>query len=156
MTAYAQLEDRFRRISALGEALSLLGWDMQVNMPPGGAEARAEQVAAIRLTIREKLTDEALVDLLEGAEAEANGLDDWRRANLREMRRRVVHAIAVPADLLEAQTRATSACHMAWREARPANDFARVRGPLEKVLGLDQGGRRRARRRDRRFRPTKR
>jgi len=140
MNAYAKLEDRFRRISALGETLSLLSWDMQVNMPAGGAGARAEQVAAMRLTIREKLVDPEVSDLLDEAEAEANTLDDWRRANLREMRHRWMHATALPADLVEAQSRANSACHMAWREARPVSDFARVREPLEKVLALTKEG----------------
>ena len=70
MTPYAQLEDRFRRINALDDALHLLGWDMQVNMPPGGAEARAEQQTAMRLTIREKVTDGEVADLLAAAEAD--------------------------------------------------------------------------------------
>lgn len=140
MNAYAQLEDRFRRISALDDALRLLGWDMQVNMPPGGAEARAEQVAAMRLTIREKVTDAPVSDLLDEAEAGAGALDDWQRANLREMRHRWIHATAIPADLLDATTRAVSKCHMAWREARPKSDFALVREPLELVVALVREG----------------
>ena len=140
MNAYAQLEARFRRISALDDAARLLGWDMQVNMPPGGADARAEQMTAMKLTIREKVTDPAVADLLAEAETGQGALDDWQRANLREMRRRVVHATAVPADLVEASTRATSKCHMAWREARPKSDFALVRKELEEVVRLTRQG----------------
>jgi carboxypeptidase Taq len=136
MNAYRALEDRFRRISALDDAARVLGWDMQVMMPPGGAPARADQMAALRLTVREILADPRMADLLDAAEADAGALDPWQRANLREMRHRWRHATAVPADLLEASTRASSACQMAWREARPKSDFALVREPLEKVVGL--------------------
>jgi carboxypeptidase Taq len=137
--AYTQLEDRFRRIGALDDALHVLGWDMQVNMPPGGAEARAEQQTAMRLTIREKVTDPAVGELLAAAEAD-KGLDDWQRANLREMRRRLVHATAIPPDLLEATTRAISKCHMVWREARPKSDFALIKEPLARVVALVREG----------------
>ena len=136
MNAYQQLEDRFSRISALDDALRVLGWDTQVNMPPGGAEARAEQVAAMRLTIREKIVAPDVRDWLAEAEGEAGRLDIWKRANLTEMRRRFVHSTAVPAELVAALARANSACHMAWREARPASDFAKAKGPLETLLGL--------------------
>ncbi len=138
LTPYQSLENRFRRMSALGDAQRLLGWDMQVYMPPGGAEARAGQMAALRVTTHELLTDPRVADLLDAAEDEAHTLDEWRRANLREMRHRWRHASALDADLVDALTRAASACQMAWREARPAADFARIREPFERLLALQR------------------
>ncbi len=136
LTAYEALEERFRRMSAIGDAQRLLGWDMQVYMPAGGAEARAGQMAALRVTSHEMLTDPRVADLLDAAETEAHALDEWRRANLREMRHRWRHASALDGDLVEALTRASSACQMAWRAARPAADFALVREPFERLLAL--------------------
>ena len=49
MTAYQQLEARFRRLGALGEALGVLHWDSATMMPDGGADARAEQLATLKL-----------------------------------------------------------------------------------------------------------
>ena len=40
MSAYVDLERRFRRLNALSEAAGLLHWDMSTMMPAGGAEAR--------------------------------------------------------------------------------------------------------------------
>src|SRR5262249_23403822 len=74
-------------------------------------------------------------ELLAAADAQA-GLDDWQRANLAEMRRGYVHATAVPADLVERLSVACSACEMAWRSARPANDFAGLLPKLRRVLEL--------------------
>src|SRR5260370_13690378 len=92
-------------------------------MPTGGATARAEQLATLKVVCHEVLTDAALPDLFGGAGAQ-NDLDPWQRANLAEMRRRSVHATPAPADLAEALSKACSACEMRWREARPAADFA--------------------------------
>jgi carboxypeptidase Taq len=52
------------------------------------------------------------------------------------MRRRWVHATAVPATLVEALSKAGSACEMRWREARPKSDFKAVLPELERVLEL--------------------
>ena len=136
MKAYQQLEDRFRRLAALGEAEGVLHWDSSTLMPKGGASARGEQLAALAVTRHELLTSDGVADLLGAAEAEAQGLNDWQAANLGHMRRRWRHATALPADLVEALTKACSACEMVWREARPAADFAAARPALEEVLGL--------------------
>ncbi len=132
--AYSALEARFRRLSLLGEASRLLEWDRAALMPRGGAQARIEQLTELALIRHEMLCDPALAGLLEGAEAEA--LDSWQGANLAAMRRRRRHATAVPADLHEAETRAALACETAWREARPANDFAALAPMLSEVVRL--------------------
>ena len=126
MSAYQQLERRFRRLSNLEETANFLHWDAATMMPEGGAESRAEQLATLRVLCHEMLADPALDDLLAEA-AETADLGAWQRANLREMRRLHAHAAAVEGRLVEELSLATSACEMAWREARPKSDFAAVR-----------------------------
>lgn len=134
MTAYQDLERRFRRISAVHDALGILHWDTETMMPSGAAQGRAEQLATLRLLSHEMLTDRHLSELLDAAEAGAGDLGEWQAANLREMRRAHLHATAVPADLVEARSRAVSRCEMVWREARPASDFAMLLPSLREVL----------------------
>lgn len=134
--AYQALEARFRRLSLIGDASGLLAWDRAAIMPRGGAEVRAEQLTELGLIRHEMITDPALLDLLGEAEASVDRLDDWQRANLSAMRRKWRHANAVPSDLHEASMRAGLACEMAWRDARPANDFAALKPMLEEVLRL--------------------
>ncbi|MGH6954064.1 MAG: carboxypeptidase M32 [Alphaproteobacteria bacterium] len=122
MSAYRELEARFRRRALLDEAAAVLHWDMSAMMPEGGAEARAEQLAILRRLSHESITDPALADLLPGAMADS-ALDGWQRANLREMRRDWLHAVAVPSGLVEELSRATSACETLWRVARAKADF---------------------------------
>ena len=120
-TAYAALEKRFARIARIDEASGWLHWDQSVTMPPGGAEARGEQSAALAEVSHEILASAETGDLL--AKADAGG-DPWREANLREMRRRYVAATALSSDLVGKLARAASASETAWRSAREASDFS--------------------------------
>ncbi len=133
-SAYAQLEALFARIAAVEDALGMLHWDMATMMPPGGSEARAEQLAVLKSMAHEMITRPEMEELLQAAEGES--LDAWQSANLREMRRDWVHAAAVPGALVEAFSRACSACEVAWRQARPQSDFQAVKPRLAEVLRL--------------------
>ena len=137
--AYGALEQRFKRLSDLRGAQAVLHWDAATMMPRGGAEVRADQLAALELICRERTADGQVSDLLDEAESQAADLDDWQRANLVAMRRRWRHATAVDEDLVEALSRATSGCEMVWRTARAEDDFAGLRPHLEKVLELVRG-----------------
>ncbi|MBM3584056.1 MAG: carboxypeptidase M32 [Alphaproteobacteria bacterium] len=133
-SAYTALERRYARMSHVAGARGMLSWDHQTMMPVGGADARAEQMATLGVIEHELATDPALPDLFAAAEQEP--LDDWQRANLREMRRRWRHATALDADLVERVSRAASAGDLAWRAARPANDFAGFAPALRAVLAV--------------------
>ena len=135
MNAYQELETIFRRIGALEEAEGILHWDMSVIMPAGGADSRAEQLAALKLTTHGMLTEDRIGTLLDEAEADPP-VDAWPAANLYEMRRQWRHATAVEASLVEALSKASSRCEMIWRDARPKGDFAAVAPALSDVLSL--------------------
>ncbi|MDE0808800.1 MAG: carboxypeptidase M32 [Alphaproteobacteria bacterium] len=132
--AYDALRERFRRISALEDALSVLSWDRQTIMPSGGGEARAEQMATLQVLKHEAITAPDMADLLE--EAGNSSLEAWDAANIREMRRDHVHATAVTGALVDAKARAAATSETAWLAARPAGDFGVVAKPLETLLGL--------------------
>ena len=136
MAAYADLESRFHRLYALRNAIGALEWDWAAMMPSGGAEARTEQLAAIKLVCHELLADPAVGDLLDGAEQDRAALDGWQQANLTEMRRQWIHETALDGRLVEALSRARSASEQRWRQARPAGDFGLVKPLLAEVLTL--------------------
>jgi carboxypeptidase Taq len=133
---YKALESRFHRLAALNEAAGMLHWDMAAMMPSGGAEARAEQLAQLRLVCHEILADPAMGGLLGEAESRREELDPWAGANLHEMRRQWIHATALEPRLVEGLSRASSRCEGIWREARPASDFTKVAPALAELLKL--------------------
>ncbi len=138
MNAYARLEQRFARLSALGDASGILGWDQQTTMPLGAADRRSEQMATLAVLSHEILTAPETGDLLGAAEQSATELERWQRANLREMRRDHAHATALPAELVEARSKAGSRCEIAWRQARADADFNAVAPLLAEVLTVER------------------
>lgn len=135
MSPYARLEERFRRFALVRDAEAILHWDWSTMMPPGGAEARAEQITELKTIQHGILADPETATLLDDAEA-GDGLDDWQQANLREMRRVWIHRAALDTDLVIARSNAEMACETAWRRAREEDDFAAARPYLEEVLNL--------------------
>lgn len=135
-TAYAALASHYQRIASLSNALGILHWDAESMMPDGGAATRADSLATIEVLKHGMATDRRIGDWLEAAEEEgrSGALDEWAVANLREIRREWIKTNAVPTDLVEANSRAVSACEMAWRTARPNSDFASLLPLLETVL----------------------
>jgi carboxypeptidase Taq len=132
--AYERLKARFARIGAVNEAAGMLHWDASAMMPPGGAAARGEQLAALAGLAHELLTDPRTAEDLAVAQAEG----DWDAANLALMRRAHRRATALPTDLVEAVTRGNSACEKVWREAKATSDFALVAPYLTEVAKLQR------------------
>ena len=131
--AYGELQDRFRRLSLLGDAVAVLHWDSAAMMPAGGAAARAAQLANLAELRHTMLSAPEVGDLLAAADG---GGDPWHQANLRGMHHGWRHATALETSLVSALSHAGSACEQVWRQARAADDFAALRPKLEAVVGL--------------------
>jgi carboxypeptidase Taq len=136
LTPYQQLEQEWRRLHAFRGALSLLRWDAAVMMPRGSAEVRAEQLAALETEYHALLTTPRITRLLDRARANAQGLEDWQLANLREMQRQRDHAIATPVSLISKLARAAALAESQWAAARRENDFSLFAPHLEGLLKL--------------------
>ncbi len=113
----------------------MLGWDMQTMLPSNSGEGRAEQLAVLQSLGQELLLDRAVPEWLDVASADS-GLNDWQRANVREMRRLYRHAAATDPVLLQALTRARMRCEMQWRQARANNDFKALLPAWQELLAL--------------------
>lgn len=133
--SYSTLEKTFHRLAQLGHAEAMLSWDQHVMMPPKGNAARSKAMAELTVLRTEILQDERLSDRFDEAEQESN-LTDWQQANLREMKRSWQQTRAIPKDLVEAQSLASSECEHAWRTLRPNNDWAGFEPLLQQVFDL--------------------
>ena len=132
--AYDALTRAFEQMHRLGHLQSMAYWDQAANMPPQGSQARAAALSEVAALLHRLRTDPRLTDELQRADREA--LDDAQRANLREIRRNLARSSALPEDLVQRSSLATSRCEHAWRSQRPANDWAGFLPNLKAVLAV--------------------
>ncbi len=132
------LKKKLAEIQHLEHAAALLDWDQMVNMPSGGAEARAQQLATL-----EKLAHELFVSDEVGHLLSDLNVDDYRDDSLEACLIQVVREDwekerKLPSTLVEEFARTTSQAQEAWAKARENNDFTSFQPWLEKILELNQ------------------
>ena len=133
---YQQLEEEFRRLHAFRGALAVLRWDAAVMMPRASADVRGEQLAAIEMECHAILVSPKVSRLIDRATANAQGLEHWQVANLREMRRQRDHALATPNTLVSRLAKASARAELQLREARRTNRYEDFAPHLEEVVHL--------------------
>ena len=133
--ALAELKERLAEIYDLERALGVLGWDQRTKMPPRGASGRAEASATLAGVVHERFTSDEIGRLLDRASPLAEGLDydSDDAAIVRVTRREWEKSRRVPAELAAAWAREAGNAHVAWLEAREANDFAVFLPGLQRV-----------------------
>ena len=134
LDAYENLRDRYERISALGDARTVLVWDQQTKMPEGGTPARSKQLSTLSSIRHEQLTDPELGELLD--ELDGADLDPEREAVVRAIRYDHERAAAVPSELVEKLTRAGSDAQETWQQAKADDDFGQFAPTLEELREL--------------------
>lgn len=135
-----QLKARMARISDLQRAAQLLRWDQETQMPPGGVQARAEQLGTLRGLAHELFTAEEMGRLLDDLAPYAEQLpyDSDEASLIRVMRREYAKAVRVPVAWVEENARATALAHHSWARAKATNRFDLFRPDLERVVDLQR------------------
>lgn len=131
-----QLKERLGEVADIGRAASVLGWDQQVNMPPGGNEARGQQLATLSKIAQEKFITDEVGRLIDDLKQEFDGADTDEAALVRVAARNYDKAKRVPPSFIAEQAIVTSKAFEAWREAKSKSDFSIFRPHLEKVVEL--------------------
>jgi carboxypeptidase Taq len=135
---YKELRGRLAEIADLGKTISLLGWDQQVMMPPGGAAVRAEQLGTVGRIAHQKFIDPAvgsLIDDLRGW-AEQHEYDSTEASLVRVAAKDWEKASKVSPDLRAEMSRSAALANPVWVEARKTNDFKSFLPVLRKNLDL--------------------
>ena len=131
---------RFKEIMAevadLNAAAAVLSWDQQVNMPPGGAEARGNQVATLGTLSHQMFTSDEVGKLLDELHSEGAALSADDEAMVRVAKRDYDKATRVPSSFVSEIAVVSTQAHEAWVEARRKSDFSIFRPHLEKVVEL--------------------
>ncbi|HEX2854272.1 MAG TPA: carboxypeptidase M32 [Opitutaceae bacterium] len=135
-SVYAELVSRLKHAHTLGTVGDLLSWDEQVNLPPGAAEQRAAQQAALAAVHHDAAVDPRIGQLLEKLERPAVELKELQRVVVAQARRDYDRATKLPADFVTEKAAQGSRGYHAWAKAKAASDFAGYAPVLAKNLEL--------------------
>ncbi|MEC7556205.1 MAG: carboxypeptidase M32 [Planctomycetota bacterium] len=134
---YDALAARLRQTALLRSCGSVLGWDEQTYLPPGGVKHRSEQLALLAGKAHAEATDPGLGDLLAELQAEDLGDEDGIMAvNVREAKREYDRATCLPRRLVEELSRVTTLSQQAWVKARSEKEFSDFLPWLTQVVEL--------------------
>ncbi len=135
---YTKLENEFATISHFNNILSILYWDVAVNMPMGSGESRTNEIVTLTSLVHLLLKSPMLKELVSKAKEESKSLDDWQNANIREIERQIIDANCIDEQLQKKLVAATTKAELVWREARKNNDYTLFKPHLQKVLDYTQ------------------
>lgn len=133
-----ELKAKLYEVDALNTAVALMDWDQQVNMPPGGAEARAEHVAILSERAHSLFTSDETRRALENAKnaGVAEGSDD--AGLLRVVERNLEIETKLPGDIVAERARLATQGHEVWAKARAESDFKAFQPILERTVDLSR------------------
>ena len=135
VATYELLVESTKRLHSLGTVAELLGWDEQVNLPPGAAEQRAAQRSALAGATHAVASDPRLGEWLSALEADATLTTD-QRIVVKEARRDYDLATKLPADFVREKAAQGSRGYHAWVKAKADDDFAGYAPVLAQNLAL--------------------
>ncbi|MBK8825055.1 MAG: carboxypeptidase M32 [Anaerolineales bacterium] len=133
-----QLKEILGEVSDVYHAASVLEWDQQVNMPPGGSDARGQQLGTLGKIAHEKSTSDEVGKLLQDLKHEFTDAESDDAALVRVSARNYDKATRVPSQFVSKQAIVTTKALEAWVEAKGKSDFSIFRPHLEKVVELVQ------------------
>ncbi len=115
---------------------SVLGWDQQTQMPPGGGAQRANVLSTLSRLAHHRFASRATERLLDAAESEVASLPDDHddRCLVRHTRREYERSRKLPDAFVAAWTQDATLSNEVWRVARKANDFAAFAPHLAKMV----------------------
>ena len=132
MSAMSDLLAHQRQTQALQQVAMRLEWDQETMMPPGAAEQRGEEQAAMAGILHSRRASPQLAEWLATAEAAS----EVEAAHLREIGRSHARTVKVPVALAQELARVTSVAQGVWARARAANDVAAFLPTLTRIVAL--------------------
>jgi len=135
---YDELIQDLKQTALLGSCASLLSWDEQTYMPPGGVEHRAAQLSLLAGMVHDRATSPRLAELLAALEQSGQLGEEYsaRSVNVRQTRRAYERQAKLPRRLVEEMSRVRTFAQQTWVEARKQKNFGMFQPWLEQMVAL--------------------
>ena len=132
---YKNLEEKYKEISLLYEAMGILHWDRSTVMPKKSNDGRTDQLTNLYVLSHRMLKDKKVYDCIAKSE-KIKKLNNWEKKNLKLIKKEYILNNALDKDLLKKISKATSECEMQWRVSKEKNDYNSIIPHLERVIKL--------------------
>jgi carboxypeptidase Taq len=133
-----ELKKRLVELSHLSSALSVLHWDLEVNMPPKGAPLRAATISELSGMLHAKFItidhDNLLSDLKKKVDSEEETGDTAVIIN--NIWRDYIREKKLPGDFVREMAETTSRAQIEWIKARQQSNFKLFEPWLKKIVDL--------------------
>jgi carboxypeptidase Taq len=130
-----EILDEYSGVWALSHAMRVLSWDMETQMPEGGAKSRGMATGEIAMLLQKATV--RMKDPVSRA-AKLRDLSDRDRGIVRELGRTIDYYTKIPPEMVNELERVTTEATVAWRTARKKSDFRMFKPHLEKIVELKQ------------------
>ncbi len=134
MNPMEKLRTLQKKLYSLQYALAVMDFDAQTAAPSGSDEGRSEAMALLSDMKYQLLTDSALPELLQ--QAEAMELNVQQKAEVRELKRLYKETCCIPAEEYSQFTKLTAKAIGVWQKAREEDNFDLFAPYLEEIIAM--------------------
>lgn len=142
--AFTDLREVSNEIQHLTSVLSLLHWDQETFMPPGGINPRSQQISHLSTLIHEKKTSKRFKNCLEKlvsfktGKLKVKGLSMEEKAMVREWLKDYARLHKLPSSFIKTFSQVTAEATQIWSTAKESNNFKLFTPFLEKIVELNK------------------
>ena len=142
--AYSELKELSITIQTYSSILSLLSWDQETYMPPGGIVPRSEQISLLSGHIHDLKTGRHYKGLLEKlvsistGKIKVKGLSKLDRIVIREWHRDFERQAKLPSAFVKTFSQTTSEASQIWQTAKRTNNFKLFAPFLQRIVELSR------------------
>ncbi|MCD6144375.1 MAG: carboxypeptidase M32, partial [Thermococcus sp.] len=129
--------EHYKKIWAINHAQSVLGWDMEVNMPKMGITERSVARGELSVLSQSLTLDPKFLELVEKAAA-LEDLNDYEKGVVRVLQRDIKIAKAFPPEFVRELSEVRSKATMAWTEAKEKDNFRKFEPWLDRIIELSK------------------
>ncbi len=136
--ALARLRQILQEVHDLNHAQSVLVWDQETYMPPGGVPSRAGALATLGRRSHELFASGEVGRLISELEGRGYDPDSFEGALVRVARRDYDQAVKIPSDLVAEAARAASEAQPVWQRARAEADWQAFAPYLQRNVDINR------------------
>lgn len=139
---YEQILTLSKEAKTLEGVRRLVEWDQETYMPKGASDIRAEQISLLAGISHEMLTSKKYINALEklidieSGQIKKEGLGEEKESALREWRRDLVKAVALPLPFVKKFAKLTSEALHVWQRARAESNFSLFFPYLQQIVDM--------------------